>query len=129
MQPTTTADEKAYDFFISFKSENVEAVRAVAELLIANHLKVWFSEYSLDSNTYLGTEEMMRDAILAGISKTKYGICFTNEAYFSSAACRMELNRFLECLDTDHILQISVPLPAFYGQVSLSKIEIDEIRE
>jgi hypothetical protein len=128
MQPTTAVDEKRYDFFISYKSENVEIVRAVAELLIANHLKVWFSEYSLDSNTYLGTDEMMRDASLAGISKSKYGICFTNEAYFSSAACRMELNRFFECLEPDHVIQISVPLPAFYGQVSLSKIEIDEIR-
>lgn len=129
MEPINSADGKAYDFYISYKSENVEVVRAIAELLIANHLKVWFSEYSLDRKTYLGTDEMMRDAILAGISQSKYAICFTNEAYFSSAWCRMELNRFLECLDSDHIIQISVPLPGFYAQASLSKIEIDEIRQ
>src|ERR1043165_1013466 len=129
MEPMNSADEKAYDFFISFKSENVEVVRAIAELLIANQLRVWFSEYSLDRKTYLGTDEMMRDAILAGISKSKYAICFTNEAYFSSAWCRTELNRFFQCLDSDHIIQISVPLPAFYAQASLSQIEIDEIRE
>src|ERR1041385_7580852 len=105
MEPTPSAGEKAYDFFISYKSENIEVVRPIAELLIANHFKVWFLEYNLDNNIYLGTDEVLREAMFAAISKSKFGICFTNEAYFSSARCRIELNGFFECLDADHIIR------------------------
>lgn len=127
MEQTTSADEKIYDFFISYKSENIEVVRPIAELLIASQRRVWFSEYNLDTNAYLGSDEILRESMLAGASKSRYGICFTNDAYFSSSWCRRELNGLLECLDADHIIQIPLPMPGSYAQASLTKAEINEI--
>jgi hypothetical protein len=129
MEPTVSADPKDYDFFFSYKSETIEVVRPLAELLIASQYKVWFSEYSLDFNVYLSTEEAWRRAALAGISKSKFAICFTNEAYFSSEWCRAELNSIIDCLDSDHILQIPLPMPASYAQVSLSRAEVEQITQ
>lgn len=129
MGQTIPAGEKAYDFFISYKSENIDVVRPIAEILIANHFKVWFSEYSLDINTYLSTEDALQRAVLTGISKSKYALCFTNEAYFASDRCRMELNGLFGHLNQEHIIQVPLSVPAFYAQVSLSRIEIDAIRE
>src|SRR6266498_1072205 len=121
------AGEKAYDFFISYKSENIDVVRPIAEILIASHFNVWFSEYTLDLNTYLDPDHALREAISAGISKSKFGLCFTNEAYLASDWCRTELNGFFEYLNPDCMIQILLPVPASYTSITLSKTEIDEI--
>ena len=36
-----------HDIFISYKSENVTAVRAVVDCLIAGDIDVWFDEYRI----------------------------------------------------------------------------------
>jgi hypothetical protein len=123
--------EKTYDFFISYKSENIEIVRPIAEQLLANELRVWFSEYSLSIDTYLDTDAVLERAMLAGASTARMGICFTNNQYFSSKWCLMELAGLLECLAPESIIQVALPVRRTFSPppTSLEKDEIEKIRQ
>ena len=39
--------KKLYDYFISYKSEDTNIVRIIAEQMMASGLKIWFAEYNI----------------------------------------------------------------------------------
>ena len=75
-----------YDAFLSYKSEDAPLARVCAELLLAKGVRVWFDEYVI----LLAESDQFKDEIKAGILKSRYGICLTSDAYYSSEWCTME---------------------------------------
>lgn len=86
------SDEKDFDFFISYKSEDVEIARRVSDMLIANGYKVWFAEYII----LLTDRQRFQEAVDDGIARSKYGIVFSNDLYAGSPHCRKELEQLLD---------------------------------
>ncbi|MDQ2976166.1 MAG: toll/interleukin-1 receptor domain-containing protein [Acidobacteriota bacterium] len=96
-----------YDIFISYKSEQAETAREIADQLIANGRKVWFAEYEiLLSNR---DDELVQAAIDEGIRQSAYGLAITNNLYAGSKYCRLEMKQLLERCGPSKILEIRLP--------------------
>jgi len=102
--------DKAYDFFISYKVENVGIVRPIVEQMIASGLKVWFDEYMID---FKGRDQPER-AFSLGAQKSRLGICFTNDKYFGSSNCLKELALLMDVKNCGLQNIIEIRLPAKY---------------
>ncbi len=103
---------KIYDFFISYKSEDIDIVRQVADRLLASKLEIWFAEYKV----LLQARDQFQSAIDQGVCQSRYGIIFTNDRYVNSKYCRIELEGLLkpENCGVDRIIEIKLdnsPLP------------------
>jgi hypothetical protein len=98
---------KKYDFFISYKSEDVSKAREICETLIVNRRNVWFDEYTI----LLTGREDFKQALLDGISESKFGVCLTNLGYSMSEYCREELQTMLkiENCGPKNIIEIGYP--------------------
>jgi tetratricopeptide (TPR) repeat protein len=81
-----------YDVFISYKSEDVNLARLVADQLIASDIKVWFAEYQVLLQNY----SEFQQAIDSGIHNSAYGIAFTNNRYSKSMYCCDEMKELLK---------------------------------
>jgi hypothetical protein len=88
---TGPAPEGQFDVFLSYKSEDVELVRQVADALIAAGRTVWFAEYLI----LLVDREKFQDAIDDGIRRSRFGVLFTSDRYVASEHCRNELEQLL----------------------------------
>ncbi len=94
-----------WDVFISYKSEDVEIARRVANQLMASGLKVWFAEYQVLLQNY----DQFQEAINHGIDNSDWGIALTNNRYAESVYCSIEISRLLERLPPQNILEIMIP--------------------
>ena len=102
--------DKMYDFFVSYKVEDVFIVRQIVEQLIASGLKVWFAEYTILLSGRSETE-MLNQAMDDGIEQAKFGICFTNNRYIQSLNCRHELTQLLDQKNCGPQNTIEIKLP------------------
>lgn len=106
-------NDKEYDVFVSYRSEDIHIVRPIAEHMMAAGLKVWFAEYKI----LLAGREHFEKAIAYGIANCSYGLCFTNDRYASSIHCKKELHLLLITLGPDRIVEIRCPhQPKTYEQ-------------
>ncbi len=98
---------KVYDFFMSYKSEDVATVRHVAEHLIAEGLNVWFAEYTI----LLSDRQRFQDFVDKGICQSRYGVCFTNDRYIGSPYCRIEIEQLLDpaICGPENLIEIRLP--------------------
>ena len=94
-----------WDVFISYKSDNVEIARQVADYLIAAGKKVWFAEYQVLIKHYNEFGKLLN----YGFSHSHRVIAFTNDSYIKSQYCRVELEHFLARNDPSCILEIKCP--------------------
>jgi hypothetical protein len=94
-----------YDAFVSYKSEDVTVVRAVADGLIAAGARVWFAEYEI----LLSGRERFQERIDEGIRHSAYGLVFTNDRFVGSPYCRRELDELLEFAGPERIMEITLP--------------------
>jgi tetratricopeptide (TPR) repeat protein len=104
-----------WDVFVSYKSENVELARRIAERLIASGLKVWFAEYQV----LLAERERFQEAIDKGLARSRYGIVLTNELYAMSQHCMHELAGLLDRCGPARLLEVRVP-PGAAGTKTVS---------
>ena len=74
---------KKWDFFFSYKSENANEVRRIAERLMANGYRIWFAEYEIMLLNYEDFEPRIRQ----GIQNCSFGILFTTTNYSQSSHC------------------------------------------
>lgn len=81
------ANRGKWDFFLSYKSENANEVRRIAERLMAAGYRVWFAEYQILLRSYVDFEPLIRE----GIKNCSFGILFTTNDYFGSKHCRNEV--------------------------------------
>lgn len=100
---------RKWDFFLSYKSENANEIRRVAERLVAAGYRVWFAEYEIHLLTY----EDFKARIKKGIENCSFGILFTTHHYFESEHCRDEVlwlqQRFKQ--DPRRIIEVSIEEP------------------
>ena len=96
---------KTWDVFISYKSQNVDLARAIADQLIGSGIRVWFAEYQI----LLVKREKFQQAIDKGIRQSRYGIALTNDAYAGSEYCDKEMVQLLRYLGADKIIEIMIP--------------------
>lgn len=99
-----TAKRTIYDFFISYKSENVDLARAVADHLTASGHRVWFAEYEI----LLYDRDQFEMEIDDGIRHSRYGLVFLNDIYAASRHCGREIAQ-LEAQKPDFVLIVRVP--------------------
>jgi hypothetical protein len=75
------------DFFFSYKSENANEVRRIAERLMAGGYRVWLAEYEVLLRDYDEFERRIRQ----GIRHCSRAVLFTTPAYSRSKHCRDEV--------------------------------------
>jgi hypothetical protein len=96
--------DKIFNFFVSYKSEDVAIARQHTDRLIANRLTVWFAEYMILLQNY----DQFESAINRGLRQSDFGFLFTNDRYFASQWCLHELEGLLkpENCGPENILEV-----------------------
>lgn len=80
-------DHATWDVFISYASENRDAVAApLAQSLEELGLRVWFDI------TELKVDDSLRERIDAGLSQSRYGVVVLSTAFFAKHWPTRELN-------------------------------------
>lgn len=92
--------------FVSYKSEDANLVRRVAEQLTACGLDLWFNEYRILAGEY----EKFQSAIDAGIAQATHAVVFTNDRWAGADWCRYEMNGLLARIpDHSRIVEVAIP--------------------
>lgn len=99
------SEDRHWDVFVSYKTEDVDIVRRIANQLIASGLKVWFNEYQVLLQNY----DYFQEAINFGISHCERAIVFTNNRYINSQYCLIEIDLILKKLQPENILEVMIP--------------------
>jgi hypothetical protein len=95
-----------FDVFLSYKSEDANFVRAVADRLIAGGVCVWFAEYMI----LLSDRGDFQAAINECIRRCNWFVAFTNNRYSHSVHTREgELRQALGQINSENILHIKLP--------------------
>jgi len=102
---TKSDNVKKFDFFISYKSQNVQIARKIADQMIADGMRVWFAEYQI----LLEKREDFLFAIERGLSQSEYGIAITNNNYIQSECCKYELENLLRNCGSKKIIEVMMP--------------------
>lgn len=97
--------------FVSYKSEDVQEVRAVVDLLRANGIELWFAEYEVLSSKYEDFVEQLDDALRQAISSSTHAVIFSNLRWSSSGHCRNELDWICDRFQREpsHVLHVRKP--------------------
>jgi hypothetical protein len=106
MTPMLNDEEPRWDAFISYASENREAVaQPLAEALTRLGLRVWYDQ------TELRIGDSLRERIDHGLSSSQYGIVILSPAFFAKHYPIRELNGLAQReLEGERVL-----LPVWYG--------------
>jgi hypothetical protein len=94
-----------YDLFISYRSEDANLVRPVAETLLAAGLDVWFAEYQV----LLANYAQFQAEVDRGIDLSRYALVFTNDRWAASKWCRLDIDRIIPPLGADRVLEVCIP--------------------
>lgn len=95
------------DLFISYKSENANAVRSVVESLLARGIRVWFDEYEIRLDTGDDWNDV-KPEIALGIDTSTYFLVFTNDRWAQSGYCSYEIEQ-IKVKGMDRVLEIRIP--------------------
>jgi hypothetical protein len=82
---------KAFDVFISYKSEDAATARHLSEALLGSGHDVWFAEYTI---LLFNRDEFLK-AIDLGTRQSRFGIAITSPLYTDSKHCTGELKQLL----------------------------------
>lgn len=98
-----------WDFFFSYKSENANEVRRIAERLMAGGYRVWFAEYEILLRNFDDFEPWIRQ----GIDNCSYAILFTTPDYWQSRYCQDEAEWLKQRFATEpqRIIEVSLQEP------------------
>ncbi len=92
--------------FVSYKSEDANLVRQVAEQLLACGLDLWFNEYRIMAAEY----DRFEEAIDAGLARATHAVVFTNDRWARAEWCNVEMRGLLERIpDRSRIVEVAVP--------------------
>ncbi|RPJ81422.1 MAG: TIR domain-containing protein, partial [Acidobacteria bacterium] len=97
-----------YDVFLSYKTENANAVREVADCLIASGLAVWFAEYEITGDIY-DDDVAVQAAIDAGVERSRHAVVFTNNRWARSTYCAREMTRIQQRIPASRTIEICIP--------------------
>lgn len=92
--------------FMSYKSEDSNLVRRVAEQLIACGIDVWFNEYRI----LVGEYERFQEAIDEGLARATHAVVFTNNRWAEARWCNHEMDGLLKHIaDRSRIVEVAIP--------------------
>ena len=95
--------------FLSYKSEDANTVRAVAEYLIAAGVSIWFNEFKVLLDIYDDFDRNVYDRLDEAVSTCTHAVVFTNNRWAGSDYCRKEMDSILRCIRRDDVLEICIP--------------------
>lgn len=96
--------EKAHDFFISYKSEDVDFVRPLCERLLAEGYSPWFNEYQVRHDQI----DEFQLVVNEGVDCCEWGILFVNAYYNRSPYCHVEVERLLRRRPVERIIVLAL---------------------
>jgi hypothetical protein len=92
--------------FLSYKSEDSNLVRQVAEQLIGCGLEVWFNEYRI----LVGEYDEFQTGIDEGLRLATHAVVFTNNRWSRAEWCRYEMRGLLASIaDRSRIVEVAIP--------------------
>jgi hypothetical protein len=92
--------------FMSYKSEDSNLVRAVAEQLIACGLDVWFNEYRILVSDY----KRFLAGIDDGLARATHAVVFTNDRWAEARWCNHEMDGLLKYIaDRSRVIEVAIP--------------------
>jgi len=98
-----------WQVFLSYKSQDAELVRSVADRLLGSGIDVWFAEYQIIPETW----EQFQSQFEYGLANSAMGIAFTHDGYVQSKYCKQEMGTLL-WIARKPVLEIALkpdPLP------------------
>lgn len=101
-------NELKYDVFVSYKSENANQARAVADFLTSRGLRVWFAEYEIRSDIY-ESDVAIQAAVDRGIAHSSFFLLFTNDRWSKSYYCQMEFEKIPKQSIRTSAIEVFVP--------------------
>ena len=107
------AEPSSINIFISYKSQNVNFVRRVAECLLAGNINVWFAEY----NIFIDNYDEFKKEIIKGINKATHALVFSSDSWANSPHCCFEMETILDRLGLDQVIE----LPLEEGELTHQK--------
>jgi hypothetical protein len=96
---------KQFDFFISYKREDVGNVRQVVDALIGSGARVWFAEYEILISNY----NDFQAEIDRGIDSSLAAVIFTNDRWVESPFCQKEYERIARVIKPTKIVDVQIP--------------------
>ncbi len=107
--PGAAQNRRARVFF-SYKSQNANIARALAEQLMARGVQVWMAEYQVLTSNYDRFEADLARNLDEAVESCTHALVFTNEVWASSEYCRSEMDAILEHLeDRQRIIEVCIP--------------------
>ena len=98
-----TSSEKEFDVFISYATEDKEAVAGpLARCLRANDVSVWYDDFELRVG------DSLRRSIDSGIARSRFGLVVLSKAFFSKDWPQYELDGLVTKANSDK--QILLPI-------------------
>lgn len=81
------ASSKSYDVFISYASEDKDAVaRPLADALVEHGLEVWYDDFEL------GIGDSLRRRVDLGLARSRFGVVVLSQAFFRKGWTNYELD-------------------------------------
>jgi hypothetical protein len=106
---------RPWDFFFSYKSQNANEIRRIAEHLMADGYRVWFAEYEVVLRNYKQFQRQIRK----GTRNCSFAILFTTNLYSQSKHCENEVTWLKQHLEKEpgRIIEVSLEEPNNARQV------------
>lgn len=100
---------RRWDFFLSYKSENANEVRRIAERLMAAGYQVWFAEYEVLLRSY----DQFQPRIYRGTQNCSFALLFTTNSYSRSKHCCDEVKWLKQHFTNEpgRIIEVSLEEP------------------
>lgn len=96
--------------FLSYKSEDSNLVRGVAERLVAAGLDVWFAETDIGLDDFPETDAEVERRLSGAVGLVDGAVVFTNDRWSQADWCRFEIRTLLERIaQPSRLLEIYIP--------------------
>jgi hypothetical protein len=96
--------------FVSYKSEDSNLVRGIAERLLAAGVELWFAEKDIPLEQFPESDEEVERFLSEAIATADGAIVFTNDRWSRADWCRYEIRALLARIgDRERLLEIFIP--------------------
>lgn len=95
-----------HSVFISYKNEDANLARQLADGLQAAGVRVWFAEYVALSVNYDDFDSALEQRLREGIEASTHAVMITNRQWSASDFCQKEWEWIQEYIRSDCVIQV-----------------------
>lgn len=95
--------------FISYKSEDCNAVREIVEILISAGVPVWFAEYEVLPSQYDIFDRDLEANLHIAVRACTHALIFSNDRWSESDYCRVEMIAICALLPARNVIEVCIP--------------------